>query len=254
VTTPDSAKSSLSVLSLRALGGIFLCFLLCFLIISFALPILFESWAPKFPAIMLLAGSSGDPALAGSGVGKLILPWLIFGISLMGLKGQFERQPLKEILQRFGFGPVPSWKVLIGTFAIGILTMQIFTKVLIPNVGNEQSLVRDAAEGLDELPEWLLALITINTFTLVPVAEEFLFRGVLYTGLSALWNKPLSMVVTSAGFIALHPGNLASGNTLIHLAMLVVAVLLVLAREKTGALYVPIMLHAGLNFPLVSIN
>jgi membrane protease YdiL (CAAX protease family) len=190
-------------------------------------------------------------------LGLISFLWILlalFGSALNRLKGQFERQPLKEILQRFGFGPVPSWKVLIGTFVIGILTMQIFTKMLIPNVGNEQSLVRDAAKGLDELPKWFLALIAINTFTLVPVAEEFLFRGVLYTGLSALWNKPLSMVVTSAGFIALHPGNLASGNTLIHLAMLVVAVLLVLAREKTGALYVPIMLHAGLNFPLVSIN
>ena len=248
MTILNSTQDPLPAMQFRDLAGIFLCFLLCLIISSFGLSILFERLATSTPAMLMLSGSSGDPQLAASGVARLIKPWLIFAILLLALKGHFPKESLRKILALYGFGPLPSLKILLCAFGAGILVVQLFTKVLIPIFESEKTLIPHPSNELNALPQLFLLLIVLNLFTLVPVAEEFLFRGVLYTGLAAIWNKPLAMIVTSVGFMALHPENLSSGSTLTHLGMVVITAMMVVAREKSGALYVPIMLHAGFNF------
>jgi len=254
MTSEDSALPAFPVLQLRALGGILLCFLLCSLIMSFSLSVLFQRLAPNVPAIAMLAGSSGDPLLAASGIARLIKPWLIFAIVIVALKGSFPNESLRKTLSRYGLGKWPPLKTLMVALGVGIMVVQIFTRVLIPVFEGEETLIPHPSNALNALPQWFLLLIAVNTFTLVPVAEELLFRGVLYTGLAAIWNKPMAMIVTSVGFIALHPENLSSGSTLTHLGMLVITVMMVAARELTGALYVPVMLHAGFNLSSIIFN
>ena len=81
-----------------------------------------------------------------------------------------------------------------------------------------------------------------------------MFRGVLYTGLASIWKKPAAMIVTSVGFMALHSVNIGYGNIITHLALVVVTLALVVTRERSGGLYVPVMLHAGFNFSAVAIH
>ncbi|MES2604731.1 MAG: CPBP family intramembrane glutamic endopeptidase, partial [Pseudomonadota bacterium] len=138
-----------------------------------------------------------------------------------------------------------------GAFVAGATFVQLFTKVLIPLISGTETLIPYPAQGINTLPLWFKLGIAVSLFSIVPIAEEFLFRGVLYAGLAEAWNKSLAAVATTIMFIALHPANLGSGNALTHLALVLIAILLMWARVVTKSLYVPVMLHAGFNFSSV---
>ncbi len=81
----------------------------------------------------------------------------------------------------------------------------------------------------------------------VPAAlhEELAFRGYIYQKLRT-WNRGGAIAITSCLFAALHGGNW--GITPIALANLLLAgVLLALAYERTGHLWLPIGVHLGWN-------
>lgn len=80
-----------------------------------------------------------------------------------------------------------------------------------------------------------------------PVAEEILVRGYLYTGLRYKLNFIPAMVVTSFIFALAH---LTGGQGLVWGAAIntfVLSLVLVFLREKTGALYAAIIIHAMNN-------
>lgn len=79
------------------------------------------------------------------------------------------------------------------------------------------------------------------TIVLAPVAEETLFRGILYMAVKQAGFPRVALWVTSLLFGALH-GNLPS-----FLPLTLFAAALALAYEKTDSLLTPILAHAAFN-------
>lgn len=83
-----------------------------------------------------------------------------------------------------------------------------------------------------------LGLIVI---VLAPIAEESLFRGVLYPAIKHFGHPRAALWGTSVLFALIH------ANKVVFVPLLVLALLLVWLYEKTGNLLAPIVAHATFN-------
>lgn len=88
-------------------------------------------------------------------------------------------------------------------------------------------------------PMLIAMLITLGI--VVPIAEELLFRGVLYGWLRARWGAGPAMVVSAIGFAGLH------GIVWLIPAIAVLGLLLAWVYEKSGSLWASIMTHGIFN-------
>jgi membrane protease YdiL (CAAX protease family) len=84
---------------------------------------------------------------------------------------------------------------------------------------------------------------------LVPIAEEWLFRGVIQQGLVARLGAAGGVAATAALFAAGHgsPGISAAAWLAAAAANFGTGIMLGVARLATGSLLAPILLHAGMN-------
>ena len=90
-------------------------------------------------------------------------------------------------------------------------------------------------------PGWELAVMGFTAVVLAPLAEEALFRGVLYTALKQRGHPRLALVGTAALFAAIH-FNLAALLPLFFLALVFTWL-----YERTGNLIAPIAAHMMFN-------
>lgn len=85
---------------------------------------------------------------------------------------------------------------------------------------------------------------------LAPPSEEFIFRGVLYTGFSRSWGPVAAAVVVSILFVLMHVAELIGyWPPLIGISTLAAAT--IIARQRTGSLAAPLALHMTYNLVLV---
>jgi len=143
-----------------------------------------------------------------------------------------------------------SWRKTLALVPVSAKTLQYWLLVLVAYLVVE-TLVRlvfdlDLGELIGGIAnsQNLLLLITISVFA--PILEEFIFRGYLF----AAWRHTRlglsgTLLLTSLLFTSLHIGQYSVG---ILVVLFVFSIILGLAREKTGSLYVPIVLHAVNNF------
>ncbi len=94
----------------------------------------------------------------------------------------------------------------------------------------------------------LTALILLRVCLLVPLAEELLFRGALYTWLRSRLSAGWTIGITATGFGLMH-----QMPAFIPLAILV-GVAAGWIREKTGSTVVPILMHALQNVAVVLVS
>ena len=94
----------------------------------------------------------------------------------------------------------------------------------------------------------LSVLILLRVCLLVPLAEELLFRGALYTWLRSRLPAAWTIGITATGFGLMH-----QMPAFIPLA-LIVGVAAGWAREKTGSSVVPILMHALQNVVVVLVS
>jgi membrane protease YdiL (CAAX protease family) len=107
----------------------------------------------------------------------------------------------------------------------------------------DQSLTDDFGSAIYATanPAWLLWLALIVA---IPLFEETLFRGFLFTGLAASFMRPIGAAVVTAGLWAtIHMQYDAVGMTLLFC----LGLLLGAARIVTGSLLAPVGLHALQN-------
>ena len=97
--------------------------------------------------------------------------------------------------------------------------------------------------GIDQL----IFLIIIGGI-LAPVAEEVVFRGVLY-GFFRRWGLILALIVSTLLFVVVHP--MGQGIPLIQI---VGGILFAVAYEVEGTLTAPITIHALGNCSLFTIS
>jgi len=81
----------------------------------------------------------------------------------------------------------------------------------------------------------------VAAIVLAPVAEEALFRGILYPFIKQRGHPWLALVVTSLVFAAVH------SNLMTFVPLAFFAVVLVIVYEKTDKLLAPIVTHALFN-------
>jgi len=81
----------------------------------------------------------------------------------------------------------------------------------------------------------------IVTIILAPVAEEILFRGVLYSAIAQYGHRQIGVWMSSVIFALIH------ANVAIFIPLLALALLLVWLYERTGNLLAPITAHAVFN-------
>ena len=81
----------------------------------------------------------------------------------------------------------------------------------------------------------------VAAICLAPVAEESLFRGILYPFLKQQFNPRLALWATSLLFGAIHL------NVIVFVPLTLLAMVLVFVYEKTDRLIAPILTHAVFN-------
>ncbi|HEX2054399.1 MAG TPA: CPBP family intramembrane glutamic endopeptidase [Actinomycetota bacterium] len=95
-------------------------------------------------------------------------------------------------------------------------------------------------------PGWQRIVFVILAIVLAPVVEEFLFRGVLFTGMSRSWGKWPAAVIVTIMFGLLHLADIAGYWPALGVITMVGAAMLA-ARIRTGSLVPPIAMHAAYN-------
>lgn len=162
-------------------------------------------------------------------------------------------------IQGFGIGrrrlrTVAAWALagwLVGLFATGVMfrLSQLGIERLFPDYQPPEHGVfvalRDPA-----LQPWMRAFALIGAFTLVPVGEEAIFRGILQTGIQklmpprrgSLLHRWVAVLAVGSLFGAVH------SSTPQHIpALIALGVLLGFLYERTGSLGVPILVHMLFN-------
>lgn len=190
------------------------------------------SWGP-FRALGALLGTfllaGGISGLLGMSpaLSALLLGTLFIGVSLLLTRGN---------LQELGFRKPQGWALpSIVAFALWILLSAIYA-ALDPQI-NQDPLLRE----LGDLPVQIFLVVI-----LAPLAEEIIFRGVLFAGF--LRRMPLLLAAVFSALLFALP-HLPGGIAILPLVF-VAGFILALLFYRTGSLWPPIIVHA-LNNALV---
>lgn len=184
---------------------------------------------------------------------SIVISTLSFQGATLALVWWFVREHNLTLSDAFGFEfkNVPKTALLgIGVacaafmFQLGYVHLLELVRVQLP----EQHLVQ-----IIRLNRSLFERIYLGAFAIVvaPVAEEMLFRGILYTAIKQLGFKQIALWSTAILFALIHM-NLA---TFVPLTLLAVG--LALLYEKTTTLLAPIIAHScfnAINFVLLHLN
>jgi len=88
--------------------------------------------------------------------------------------------------------------------------------------------------------------------TLAPLLEELFFRGLLYPLLRRAFGLTMAVIVTAAGFAAIHGTQLGYAWAPI-LSIFVVGVVFTVARARTNSVAASFLMHCGYNFSLFAL-
>ncbi|HEY3898723.1 MAG TPA: type II CAAX endopeptidase family protein [Chthoniobacter sp.] len=176
-----------------------------------------------------------------------VLPVSLFFIILVaGIAGflSYRRLPLRQVfgLDRVSLLPLLGWSLglLAAAFPLLQAANALAERALRGNVEN-QALVDLFNSAVHHHDYRAIGTIFLSAVCIQPACEEFLFRGFFY----GIWKRyvgPIrSALLASLLFAAFH-------NSLSAFAgLFVLAVCLNIAYERTGSLFVPILMHALFN-------
>ncbi|MGH7157694.1 MAG: lysostaphin resistance A-like protein [Candidatus Saccharimonadales bacterium] len=153
--------------------------------------------------------------------------------------------------QALGFSRAPQWRDAASTaagffvyFGLLIASSVIAAQFLGINTQQEQEIgFEQAKAGASGL-----ALVFLSLVIIPPIVEETLFRGFLYGGLRSKMTMWWAAGLTSVMFAVLHL--FASSEGLLWIAAIdtfILSIVLCYVRERTGALWAAIGIHAIKN-------
>jgi membrane protease YdiL (CAAX protease family) len=150
--------------------------------------------------------------------------------------------------QAFGLRPASRLKAILAGLAIGVMTLPLMWLLqLISEMTMEWMKIRPVTQAaVQELQSSSLSLtqkIVLGLFTilLAPIAEETLFRGVLYPAIKQSGHPRWALWGTSILFGVMH-FNMSSLTSLV-----VLAVILTMIYEASETLLVPVAAHSMFN-------
>ena len=188
-------------------------------------------------SLMVMAGFTGTTILT--------LP-VLFALEAIAIVGgiQFGLLRRRQLTWAdIGWKPAtPAWQAAAGFAAIGFYVVLIAGQALIATfTGN--ATVGSVPDTIRLFPPSPLAFVGSLLFgaVAVPIAEEFLFRGILYRWLRDRWGALAATVASALVFALVHPPT-AGAAPIIFLIGLALAFL----YERTGSLRPGMVLH-GVN-------
>lgn len=198
--------------------------------------------------IPLLVGSGVAETWFESTIGQFTAILAIDAIILVSL-WLFLRSR-RASLRQLGFARRPVWLdigralVWYGIYFVLLITAGLIVDAFTPvNVQQKQEL------GFEDLASpAALAMGFVALVVLPPIVEETVFRGFVFTGLRTRLTFLWTTIITSLLFA--WPHLLASSEGLLWIAgidTLLLSFVLCYLREKTGALWAPIAVHAIKN-------
>jgi hypothetical protein len=152
--------------------------------------------------------------------------------------------------RRYEFGIQKAEQVSLGHYIL-LIPLGIIACIVSNNIisMSELALYSDSYQSTSEaLYSASLPVMLVGLGIIVPIAEEFMFRGLLYNRIKDLvsWKKAW---VLSALLFGVYHGNLVQG-----IYGFLAGLLLVYVYEKYGSMRAPIVLHAVLNMTSVLIS
>lgn len=174
----------------------------------------------------------------------LLAEGLAAGLAIFVVK-KFKKLSLAAI----GLGRRPKIsdirKALVGGFAFYVILVisSIAINVFAPDINTKET----QEVGFNTLNSSLDQILAFAALVfLPPLGEETLVRGYLYSGLRAHWRFIPAMLITSLLFGLAHLGSGSNGTTLwvAGVDTFLLSLVLVYLRERTGALYAGMLVHA----------
>jgi len=156
--------------------------------------------------------------------------------------------PFQEGRLRDSFGSWFTRRDLVVGVPLGVGSQLILMNLvnwplskLFPDQFSPEQISQRAEEIADTAPGWWALVLVAVVVVGAPIVEEIVYRGCLQTRLSAILGTAAGVAVTSAIFALVHltpveiPG------------LFVFAVVLGVARHRTGSLGLPIITHMAFN-------
>lgn len=168
----------------------------------------------------------------------------LFVVGFLGLFLHFRGVSLWEFVGVDRVNPVKLLGLAVGMLLPAlplILAISLLTQVLLGSKAQSQELVEFTMQAAKNNDQRSLFMIGVLGVVVAPMAEEFIFRGFLYSVFKRFLGAPLALLFNAALFAAIHV-NLASLG-----ALFVLAAAFTLAFEITGSLLVPMLMHAIFN-------
>lgn len=178
----------------------------------------------------------------------IILP---LNIRRNSTRNKVETSTLTFICEMVGLKRWPKWvdlKYYLANLPVYYITVLVGSIIVAAAVGGEvmsqeQAIGYAATGNTSELIIIFVALVSV-----APLFEELLMRGFLYGKLRSLISMWPAAIIVSLMFAAAH-GQLNVGIMTFILSMFSCRM-----REKTGAVWAPIMLHMTVNFVAFSLR
>ena len=149
--------------------------------------------------------------------------------------------------EAFGFGRSSGWRCVAQALALSVVLLPVVMVLasVAADVLARLGLPSERQPAVKMLVEgplgWRVVVYVMGAAILAPLAEEILFRGILYPALRRAWSPAPAVWVTSLLFACTH------FNLMVLLPMTFLAVALTWIYERTSNLLVPILVHAFFN-------
>lgn len=214
-------------------------------------PVALHMILSDFSVIILTAatGQTPDSALCTTLTAILVIPpvlWMYQGDGKPAanrLKSVAEQDTKKELDDKKNGGPTLTWRIFMGIacFVSGGILDRVWSQVLL------WLRVQDyfSNQTQEQLLASQLAVQIIGLGILVPVAEELIFRGLLYARIRRMLPVWASVLTASVIFALYH------GNMIQILFAFPMAIILTLLYEKGKWISYPILFHMGVNLTTV---
>jgi len=180
--------------------------------------------------------------------GQMIVSLVCFQGAALWFMDRLLKDSAMSWKETFGFGNKWPRALLWGLMAgalfleVGMLLQNLSVEAMkhlpVPIKPQEQpsvQTIRNAASWLESV------VLGVGTILLVPVAEETLFRGILYPAIKQAGFPRLALWITSLLFAVIH------NNIAALLPLFVLSLVLTFLYEYTGNLLAPIAAHAVFN-------
>ena len=157
------------------------------------------------------------------------------------------------------FGPIgrPAFRLWLGPalfgmgFVLPAFGLHYISQTVLVRLGQEQ-VVQEAVQMVMATEHPVeVGLQVVSVVVMAPIAEELLFRGILYNTIKHT-GYPLAGMTISAALFALVHGSLA-----LMLPLFVMGFALAWVYEKSGSIIAPMMMHAtfnAINFSLLKLT